>query len=231
MGFEYVMLLEEYQIKKYLYNRQGEEKMKKNIALFVIPVLTLAMFSGCAPKVEAPTTTPEMTTEAAAPADAKQLYIDFNIIKGYPKLADAPADSKEAFFTLLPKADWTKIWLLGTDTPKAAFEIMDWLYSHTDYNDAELLDLMNTSTSNIDGAAAEKYASIMSKLFAADMPRFLTLMNVLDGYTQGKVASFAAEVQYDQKDKPWKSLTGLDAGQKQMLQLIEAKMFELGGVE
>lgn len=40
--------------------------MKKNIALVVILVLMLAMFTGCAPKQAAPATTPEVTTEAPA---------------------------------------------------------------------------------------------------------------------------------------------------------------------
>ena len=110
-------------------------------------------------------------------SDTRRVYIAFNRLVSSSNLtAEEQYACRQDIFTLLPDMDWSELGQMGTaEYPSdAIFALMEWLSSRDAYTESEIFRIQTGSVAKgIDGAYAESYGGLLSRVFFYDPAAFI----------------------------------------------------------
>jgi len=130
-------------------------------------------------------------------SDARKVYIAWNQLVTNDNLsAEEQYAYRRDVFGLLPTMDWQEFGLCGGYNMRddTIFALMAWLDSQDSYSSSEILWIqMGCTAQGIDGAYAERYASILSSAFFYDPILFTkTLVTDIPESTKSQAISLTA---------------------------------------
>jgi len=156
--------------------------IKKGLILLILVITALA-FAACAPAAPA---TPDEDPDAAAEIDQSQ-YI-FDLFRG----EETSAEDGEKIILALGDIDWSEYGRISRINEAEPFELLDWLY-HQEINGDEQIRSLQQGTRGLDGAYADIYSSILTRVFLADQMKFLSL---LEGLNEKQISDVVHLVAY-----------------------------------
>ena len=110
-------------------------------------------------------------------SDTRRVYIAFNrLVTSNNLTAEEQYACRRDIFALLPDMDWSELRQMGTaEYPDdAIFALMDWLSRQDPYTESEIFWIQTGSTAKgIDGAYAEAYDGLLSRVFFYDPFTFI----------------------------------------------------------
>ncbi|MCX4372178.1 MAG: helix-turn-helix transcriptional regulator [Dysosmobacter sp.] len=110
-------------------------------------------------------------------SDTRRVYIAFNqLVTNNNLTAEERYAYRRDIFTLLPNTDWTGFGQMGTaEYPSdSIFALMDWLQRQDTYTESEIFWIQAGSVAKgIDGAYAESYDGLLSRVFFYDPVNFI----------------------------------------------------------
>lgn len=110
-------------------------------------------------------------------SDTQRVYTAFNQLATNNNLsAEEQYAYRRDIFTLLPDMDWSELGQMGTaEYPdNTIFALMDWLSRQDTYTESEIFWIQTGSTAKgIDGAYAESYDCVLSRVFFHDPVAFI----------------------------------------------------------
>ena len=110
-------------------------------------------------------------------SDTRRVYIAFNqLVTNNNLTAEERYAYRRDIFTLLPDTDWTGFGQMGTaEYPSdSIFALMDWLQRQDTYTESEIFWIQAGSVAKgIDGAYAESYDGLLSRVFFYDPVNFI----------------------------------------------------------
>lgn len=140
---------------------------KKAIVVLSIILIACAVFY----VIIQPNSNPVITSNSTPPAKLETLANEEKLLRVFSKTLLA-GENRTKFFELLDGIDWSN---LNKVDSKTTFEILDWLYSKTDYSELEILSIMGAYR-GLDGAMAEKYSALIANIFVINELDFVKML-------------------------------------------------------
>ena len=110
-------------------------------------------------------------------SDTRRVYIAFNRLVSSSNLtAEEQYACRRDIFTLLPDMDWSELGQMGmAEYPSdTIFALMEWLIRQDAYTESEIFRIQTGSVAKgIDGAYAESYGGLLSRVFFYDPAAFI----------------------------------------------------------
>ena len=110
-------------------------------------------------------------------SDTRRVYIAFNqLVSNNNLTAEERYAYRRDIFTLLPDLDWSELGQMGTaEYPSdTIFALMEWLIRQDAYTESEIFRIQTGSVAKgIDGAYAESYGGLLSRVFFYDPAAFI----------------------------------------------------------
>ena len=110
-------------------------------------------------------------------SDTRRVYMAFNqLVTNNNLTAEEQYAYRRDIFTLLPDLDWSELRQMGTaEYPDDTFfALLDWLHRQETYSESEIFWIQAGSTAKgIDGAYAEAYDGLLSRVFFYDPFTFI----------------------------------------------------------
>ena len=110
-------------------------------------------------------------------SDTRRVYIAFNrLVTDNNLTAEEQYAYRRDIFALLPDLDWSELRQMGTSEylEDTIFALMDWLSRQDTYTESEIFWIQTGSTAKgIDGAYAEAYDGLLSRVFFYDPAAFI----------------------------------------------------------
>lgn len=140
---------------------------KKTIVTFSILLIVCAMFYV---KIH-PNSNPANTASGISSAKVEMQSNEENLISVFNKSTLA-GKSRVHFFEQLEGIDWSR---LNKIDSKTTFEVLDWLYSTSDYSELEISSIMGAYR-GLDGAMAETYSALIANIFVKNELDFVKML-------------------------------------------------------
>jgi hypothetical protein len=140
---------------------------KKTIMIFSIILIACALFYV---KIH-PNSNHVNIPSSISPAKVEMQSNEENLISVFNKNT-LSGKSRVHFFEQLDGIDWSR---LNKIDSKTTFEILDWLYSTSDYSELEISSIMGAYR-GLDGAMAETYSALIANIFAKNELDFVKIL-------------------------------------------------------